>query len=73
MVEVLLRHPEIVKAIATVVATSFVALFTIFLLIKLLEKVIMKGSYRRKAGDDIEEIKCYVKKMSGEADVDEDE
>lgn len=68
MIERLLMYPEIVKAIATVVATSFVALWTIYLLIKLLEKVVMKGRYARKAECDIEEIKQYIKDATGKED-----
>ncbi len=63
MIEEILKYPELVKAIASVVAGSFIALFTIYLLIKLLEKVIMKGRYARKAEYDIDEIKTFVKEI----------
>jgi hypothetical protein len=66
MIEQVLENKELVKLAMGTGAGVAVAVFTIYLLIKLIEKVIMSQRFTRRADDYLDQINESIKKLSDE-------
>jgi len=66
MIDELLLKPEILKALMSLGASVVLAMFTIYLLVKLVEKVIMQRSFTKRADDYLKQISENIDKLSNE-------
>lgn len=62
MIEELIKQPEVIKALMQMGAGFMCLMFTIYLLIKLIEKLIMKGRHDKRAEQYYREMKDMVER-----------